>query len=36
MGWRSNFGSIRTRIVVGYVLLIAVALAITLVVARIR
>jgi signal transduction histidine kinase len=34
MGWRSNFGSIRTRIVVGYVLLIAVALAITLVVAR--
>jgi two-component system OmpR family sensor kinase len=33
-GWRAGFGSIRTRIVVGYVVLIAVALAITLVVAR--
>lgn len=34
MGWRSGFGSIRTRIVVGYVVLIALSLAITLVVAR--
>ncbi len=33
-GWRAGFGSIRTRIVVGYVVLIAIALAITLVVAR--
>lgn len=33
-GWRAGFGSIRTRIVVGYVVLIAVALAITLIVAR--
>lgn len=33
-GWRAGFGSIRTRIVVGYVVLIAVALAITLLVAR--
>lgn len=33
-GWRASFGSIRTRIVVGYVVLIAVALAITLLVAR--
>ncbi len=33
-GWRAGFGSIRTRIVVGYVVLIAVALSITLVVAR--
>lgn len=32
--WRSRIGSIRTRIVVGYVVLVAVALAITLVVAR--
>lgn len=32
--WRRGFGSIRTRIVVGYVVLIALALAITLVVAR--
>jgi len=32
--WRARFGSIRIRIVVGYVLLVAIALAITLVVAR--
>ena len=32
--WRAGFGSIRTRIVVGYVVLIAVALVITLIVAR--
>lgn len=33
-GWRAGVGSIQTRIVVGYVVLIALALAITLVVAR--
>lgn len=32
--WRAGFGSIRTRIVVGYVALIAIALIITLIVAR--